>query len=78
MIASAIQPAQRQTTKASATILAGVKEATAHVQVAGHTVVAIEPLSRDCIVEEVKAGGGSSMDDAVSVEVPWKQTGGGF
>ena len=83
VIASAIQQAQRQTTRASATILAAGKEATAHVQVAGHTGVAVEPLPRGCIVAEAEGGGEEDpawvvffMDDAVSVEVQWEAGGG--
>ena len=77
--ASVIQQAQRQTTKASATILAAGKVATAHVQVAGRTGVAVEPLPQVSIVETVRGGGeedpawgGFFMDDAVSVEVQWE------
>ena len=84
MIASAIQQAQRQTTKASTTILAAGKEATVHVQVAGHTGVAVEPLPRGCIVEEVEGGGEEDpaclvffTNDAVSVEMQWEADGEG-
>ena len=80
----AIQQAQRQTTNASATILAPGKVATAHVQVAGHTGVAVEPLPRGSIVEEVEGEGEKDpawvvffMHDAVSVEVQWEAGGGG-
>ena len=84
VIASVIQQAQGQTTKASATILAAGKEATAHVKVAGHTGVAVEPLPRGCMVEEVEGEGEEdpawvvfSMDDAVSVKVKWEAGEGG-
>ena len=76
LIASAIQQAQRQTKKASATVQAAGKDATAHVQGAWHTGVAVEPLPRVCIVEEVKGGEKEDpawivffMDDAVLVEL---------
>ena len=85
VITSAIQQAQRQTTKASVTILVAGKESTAHVQVAGHTGVAVELLPRGCTVEEVERGGeeapawvGFFMNDAVSVEVRWEAHGGRF
>ena len=85
VIASAIQQAQRQTTKKSATILAAGKEATAHVQVAGHTGVAVEPLPRGCIVAEAEGGEEEDpvwvvlfMDAAGSVEVQWEAGGGRY
>ena len=43
--------------QASATILAAGKEATAHVKVAGHTTVAVEPLPWSCIVRRWKGEG---------------------
>ena len=57
VIASAIQQTQRQTTKASGTVLAAGKEAIAHVQVAGNTGVLVQPLPQRCIVEKVACGG---------------------
>ena len=66
-------------TKVSATILAAGKKVTAHVQTAEHTGVAVEPLPRGCIVEEVEGGGeedpawvGFFMGYAVSVDVQWE------
>ena len=79
VIFSAIQQAQRQATKASATILPTGRGATAHVRIAGHTGIAVEPAPQGCIVEKVDEGGetysarvGFFMDDAVSVEVQWE------
>ena len=76
MIASAILRAQRQTTQASATILATGVAATAYVRVAAKTGVEVEPLPEGCTVKAVEIGGAEDtawaifvMDDAVSVEV---------
>ena len=51
MISSVIQQAQRQTTRASATILEAGTAATAHVQVAALTGVEARPLPEGCTVK---------------------------
>ena len=83
LVASAIHQAQRQTTRASATIMNAGVAATAHVRIAEHTRVEAEPLPEGCTVKEVEGGGAEDtawvvlfMDDAVSVEVQWEPGGG--
>ena len=79
VIASAVQQAQRQMTRASATILEAGVLAAAHVRVAANTGIEAEPLPEGCTVAEVEGGGAADtawviffMDDALSVEVQWE------
>ena len=57
MIASAIQQAQRQMTRASATIPGAGVAATAYVRIAAHTGIKAKPLPEGCTVEEAEGGG---------------------
>ena len=79
VIASAIQQAQRQTTRASATILTTGVAATARVRVAAHTGLEVKPLPESCMAKAVEGRGIENaawvvfcIDDAVSVEVQWE------
>ena len=80
MIASAIQQAQRQTTRASATILEVGVAATAHVRVAEHPVIEAEQLPDGCTVETWGAEDNAwvvfFIDYAASVEVELGPDGG--
>ena len=60
MIVSGIHQAQRQTTRASPTILAAEMVATGHARVATHTGVDMEPLPERCTVKTVEGRGGEN------------------
>ena len=67
---------------ASAGTSAAATEATSHVGVAEPTVKVVEPLPPGCRVPQVRGGGESDpawviffVDDAISVEIQWREDG---
>ena len=82
VVSSAMQDAQRKTTRESATILQAGIQATEHVQVEDDTGSEGEPLPVGFEIKPAAGGGPKDtawvaffMDDAISVEVQWEKTG---
>ena len=82
MVASAIKEAHRTTTWASAGTSAAATEATTRVGVVEPTRKDVEPLPPGCRVPRVRGVGERDpacviffVDDAISVEIQWRDDG---
>ena len=82
VVASAIQEVHQSTTWASPGISVAATEATSHVGVLEPTRKVMEPLQPGCRVPKVRGGDDRDpawviffVDDAVSVEIPWRDDG---